>query len=114
MCSLKAVPVYRSDSRSVKTIKDSMRYLLKGESMIVFPDINYMDGYDEPSEIYSGFLYLGELYYKKTGAHLAFVPLVIDDEQKRVIDGKPVYVEDFRSERVCAAEHLKNAINSLS
>jgi len=114
MSSLQAVPVYRNDSQSIATFKNSMRYLLRGESLIVFPDINYMDGYDKPSEIYNGFLYLGEMYYKKTGIQLAFVPLIIDDEQKRIIDGTPVCITDFRTERDSAAETLKNAINIYS
>ncbi len=79
--------------------------------MIVFPDINYMDGYDKPSEIYSGFLYLGELFYKKTGNKLAFVPLIIDDLQKRIVDGIPVYITDFRKERDSAVQAIKNSIN---
>lgn len=111
MSSLQAVPVYRNDSRSIATLRNSMRYLLKGESMIVFPDINYMDGYDKPSEIYSGFLYLGELFYKKTGNKLAFVPLIIDDLQKRIVDGIPVYITDFRKERDSAVQAIKNSIN---
>ena len=112
MSSLRAVPVYRNDSQSIATFKNSMQYLLKGESIIVFPDINYTDGYDKPSEIYSGFLYLGEMYYKKTGVQLAFVPLIIDDERKCIVNGTPVCITDFRTERDSAAESLKNAVNT--
>lgn len=111
MSSLQAVPVYRNDSRTIATLKNSMQYLLKGESLIVFPDINYMDGYDKPSEIYNGFLYLGEMYYKKTGSKLPFVPLVIDDRQKRIVDGNHLFITDFRTERVPTAQMLKKAIN---
>lgn len=72
MRSLQAVPVYRNSIQSTKTLKQGLKYLLKNESLIVYPDIHYMDGYDKPSEIYDGFLYMGDMYLKKTGKAFRF------------------------------------------
>ena len=93
------------------TIKRGLAYLRKGESLIIYPDIHYMDGYDKPSEIYEGFLYIGELYYKKTGKMLSFVPLLIDDQNRHITAGQPVSITNYRQERTAAAEHLKEQIN---
>lgn len=111
MKSLQAVPVYREGLRSMTTIKQSLAYLLKGESLIVYPDIHYMDSYEKPSEIYEGFLYLGELYYKKTGKRLSFVPLLIDDENRRITAGASISITDYRTEGAVVAKQLKERIN---
>jgi len=111
MKSLQAVPVYRESVKSMATIKQGLKYLLKNESLIVYPDIHYMDGYDKPSEIYQGFLYIGELYYKKTGKKLSFIPLLIDDRNRCITSGEPISITNYREESAAAAEHLKAQIN---
>lgn len=111
MHSLQAVPVYRNSSQSIKTIKQGLKYLLKNESLIVYPDIDYTGNYGKPTEIYDGFLLLGDMYYKKTGKRLPFVPLVIDDEARTVTTMAPVCVTNFRKEGTGAAEYLKKVIN---
>jgi len=111
MKSLQGIPVYRNGSQSVSTLKCGLKYLLKGESLIVYPDIDYTGSYGTVSEIYDGFLFLGDLYYKKTGKKLSFVPLVIDDENRRITEDMPVCVSDYRKEGADAANYLKRAIN---
>lgn len=111
MHSLKAVPVYRGGLQSMTTVKTGVRYLMQGENLIVYPDIQYTDGYDQPSDIYDGFLYMGQLYFKKTGKPLSFVPLVIDDENRTITARQGVCVSDFRTDAPAAAAYLKQAIN---
>lgn len=111
MKSLQAVPVYRESLKSMTTIKQGMKYLCKGESLIVYPDIHYTDGYDQTSDIYDGFLYFGELYRKRTGKKLQFIPLRIDDEKRLITAGKPISIWDYRAERSKAVEHLMREIN---
>lgn len=112
--SLQGVPVYRCGIQSVTTIRTGLKYLLKNESLIVYPDVGYTDGYDKTSQIYDGFLYLGEQYYKKTGKQLAFVPLVIDDENRSITAGTPVRITNYRTEGAAAAEQLRLAINKTT
>lgn len=111
MASLQGVPVYRNGIASISTLKTGLKYLLKGESLIVYPDIDYTGNYGKPSEIYDGFLMLGDMYHQKTGKALPFVPLVIDDEHRHIIEEKAVCVSNFRKECADAADHLKKAIN---
>ena len=98
MSSLKAVPVFRSHSKGVTTFKESLKYLVKGESIIVYPDVDYRGDYSSVSDIYDGFLFLSELYKKKTGETLNFVPLFIDDESRKIIKREPVLIKDFNLE----------------
>ena len=109
--SIKAIPVYRGDSNSISTFKKSMECLLKNESIIVFPDIDYQASYDTVSDIYDGFLYLSVLYKKKTGKSLKFVPLFIDEENRVVKAREFITIEDYKNEVKDAKEYLIREIN---
>lgn len=93
----KFIPVYRGDDkRSYLTIKKAFEYINKGESLAVFPDKIYKAKYGEPSDIYSGFLVLEKLYYKKFNRHLNFVPLVLDDKNRQIIEKEPItFLDDI-------------------
>ena len=111
MRSLQGVPVYRNGTQAIATLKSGLKYLLKGESLIVYPDLDYTGSYDKPSEIYEGFLYMGELYHKKTGKTLRFIPLTVDDENRQIRSGSPVVLYNYRKEVQEAAMAIKQAIN---
>lgn len=111
MESLRGIPVYRNGVQSMSTLKCGLKFLLEGESLIVYPDIDYTGNYGKPSDIYDGFLFLGDLYLKKTGKELAFIPLLIDDDNHRITEGDAICITDFRKERAAAANYLKKAIN---
>ena len=93
MKSLGGIPVHRgTDADSMQTMRDSLSYLEKGESVIVYPDIEYTAGYETESEIYEGFLLLGQLYKRNTGKSLRFVPLYIDDTKKTIREYRHITV----------------------
>ena len=54
---------------------------------------------------------MGELYYKKTGKRLSFIPLIIDDQKRQIRAGEPVTLCNYRQERAAVAQKLKQAIN---
>ena len=108
--SLQSVPVYR-DSSSIKTMRSAMHYLQNGDSLIVWPDVNYTDGYDKPCEIYQGFLYLGEVYHKKTGKELPFIPLYINDSDRIISAGVPLVINQYAQDCESAVRELKQALN---
>ena len=110
---LKSVPVYRRSIDCVKTFRASVSYLEKGESVLVFPDVDYADENEENREIYDGFLYLSELYKRKTGKALKFIPIVIDDEYRILHEGEAVVIEDYKKEKDEAKERLRDAIFAL-
>lgn len=116
MKSAKFIPVYRGeDSRVFSTIKTAEKYLEQGQSIAVFPDINYSAKQDEASDIYSGFLLLEKSYYKKTGNHLNFVPVVFDDKNRKIIEEEPITFTDdkpFKEELETVKQELVTSINT--
>ena len=109
--SMKAIPVHR-DSQAIKTIRESLKWLQKGESVMVWPDVDYMAEYDKtPCEIYPGFLALGEMYLKRTGKELKFVPLFINDQARKIEVREPVIVNHFKADSEEGAKALAQRID---
>ena len=112
MRSLGAIAVHRGmDQRSMQTMRDALEYLKKGECVIVYPDIDYTSGYDSESELYEGFLLLGQLYKRDTGESLRFVPLYIDDTDRTVKEYRYITIDNFREEHTGASRYIRSAIN---
>ena len=110
--SIKAIPVYRDDGiNSTKTLKSALEYLKADESIIVYPDIDYTAGYEKESELYEGFLLLGQLYKRTTGKSLRFVPLYIDETTKTIKEYPHICIDKFRQERAEAYQYIKSSIN---
>ncbi len=107
----RAIPVFRGGADALRTLRTALRALEKGESVVVFPDIDYTDTGDTAGEIYDGFLYLGELYRRRTGDPLPFLPLAIDDESRTVTVKSPVFANRFRDERDRAREEIRTALS---
>ena len=91
--------------------KKAMEFLNKNESLIVYPDIEYTAGADQKSDIYDGFLFLGELYFKKTGKHLKFIPIYINEKTLSINECDPVVVDNFKKEKETAKNYLVEQIN---
>ncbi len=110
--SIEAIPVYRGGSDSMITFRRAMEYLERGESLAVFPDIDYTKDEDAPSEIYTGFLYLEKLYYRKTGRHLTFVTVAVNRGSKSITETGRVQFEsgDFKKELPRIAEKIHSLL----
>jgi hypothetical protein len=105
--------VYRGGSDSLVTFRKTLHYLEEGENVILFPDVEYTAGSDEASEIYSGFLYIDKLYYKKHGEHLDFIVLNLDDERKTITEGGTVRFTGevpYAEESVTVASEIKSIL----
>lgn len=111
--SAKGVPVYRDFTKMKQTFDIALDYLKKGESLIVYPDIEYTAGGDKVSDIYDGFLFLSELYRMSTGKDLRFVPVHINEEERILEEKEAAVIKNFRTDRKPTAEYLKYAINGL-
>ncbi len=109
---LQSVPVYRK-SNPIKTLKSSIKYLKKGESLIVYPDIDYKAGYGEISPIYDGFLILGEIYKRQTGKDLKFVPLYIDEKNRSIVEMGDVVISDYKKEFSLKKDEIVEKINGV-
>ena len=86
-----AVPVYRGKREILETMEESVRLLHDGESLLICPDKDYSSQKDEIGEIYTGFLHLEKLYWRDTGRHLAFIPLCVDRQKKRITAAEPLF-----------------------
>lgn len=107
--SARAIPVYRGGNDSIKTLRKSMEYLDKGESIMIYPDVDYTASADKASEIYTGFLFLDKLYYNKHKEHLDFVVVRLDTANKAIVEsGRARFAEngDFRKDMPSVAATL--------
>lgn len=114
--SMGAIPVYRQSLKVRVTFRQSMDALSKGESVILYPDINYVDTSDAPGEMYSGYLLMGQMYYKATGKKLSFVPLDIRMNKRAILLGDPVEFDGslpFQQERERCADAIKSELTKL-
>ncbi len=111
---IQAIPVYR-DRRAVITFKQSLAALTSGQSLLICPDINYTDTSPNIGEIYTGFLYLDKIYYKKTGQHLSFVPLYVNSEKRHICIGQAISfsTDDFSREKFSIVKQLKEEFARL-
>ncbi|WP_233711209.1 glycerol acyltransferase [Lederbergia citrisecunda] len=117
LSSGKGIPVYRGSKKIMNTMNLSVEALQKGESIVIFPDIDYQDSSSETKDLYDGFLYLEKYYYRKTRKHVCFVPLYASKMSRLVISGEKIYFtgeEDFLSERKVVLQKIKDNLNKLA
>lgn len=115
--SADVIPVYRGSRKIIKTMQISQEALLKGQDILIFPDIDYSNDSAETSDIYEGFLHLEKKYFKETGKHLTFIPIFSDRKNRLVRVGQEIRFtgeEKFIIERKQIARDLQNELNRLS
>lgn len=115
--AMRAIPVYRSSTQIIKTYRQSVSALLKGERLMIFPDVDYKSEEDGGVVFYEGFLLLDKYYQAKIGEPLDFVPLYVDAKKRRIVKGKPVCFEKGERNHIAAskdvAQRLIGAIEEL-
>ena len=114
--SLAGIPVYRKSLQVKKTFAESLECLKRGESVIIYPDVDYTSTDNEPGKLYSGFVLMGELYKKATGQNLQFVPLDVDMGRRALLVGNPITFDsgrEFNEERTRVAEALRGELAHL-
>ena len=85
--SVRGIPVYRQENagKSVCTIKQSVRALEEGDSILIFIDKDYTDTAEQSEgEIYKGFKTIDKLYNKRNGKHIPFVPVYANGKEARI------------------------------
>lgn len=101
--SARAIPVYRgADARkSITTIKNSVRALEAGDTLLVFPDVDYASEADQKGgEVYKGFVSVDKLYFRRNGERVKFVPVYMTE--KKVVIHSPVTFGDEPEEETIA------------
>lgn len=113
--SIEAIPVYRKNAQSIVTLKRAIKFLKMHENVILFPDIQYTADQNTETDIYNGFLLMEKMYYKETGRHLRFIPLVIDEENRKIIEKAPVRFKngDFKNQMPTIKEEIMRSIGCI-
>lgn len=113
----KGIPVYRGSRKILATIRESVDKLKDGESIIIFPDIDYTDSSATVKKLYEGFLFLEKYYYQETGNHLAFVPMYVSKRKRKIVVSEPIYFSGdlpFRAERKVIIQKIQERLNELA
>lgn len=99
------IGVYR-DSRIISTFKNTVKALQEGTNVVIFPECyepysNIVNSFQE------NFVDIAKLYYKRTGKALAFVPMYIAPNLKKMFIEKPFFYDmdsnmQDEKHRICA------------
>lgn len=117
--STNAIPVYRSNLRKLmKTFDLTMEALEEEDNILLFPENPNGMRYKNTGvgELYSGFAYLGSLYYKKTGKCITFYPLYASKKKRIISFGEGIKFKPNKSsriERVRISKALYDSMNEL-
>lgn len=66
------------------TLNQTVDALCRGESILLVPDIAYMDESPKAGKMYSGFVHLAKLYRIRTGKELSFYPTYTSREHRMI------------------------------
>jgi hypothetical protein len=92
--SLPYIPVYH-DQRIIVTMRESIKAMKKGDYLIIFPE--QPSGWLSHHEwINTGWLRLGELWYRASGRALKMYPVHIDRKGRKFVISKPVWYDPAR------------------
>ncbi len=111
----RTIPVWH-DSRILTTFKSTIKFLQDGTSVVIFPE--YDKKYNHILyEFQDRFVDIAQLYYRKTGMQLKFVPLYIAPKLKKMCLGKPIEYcaanpKEEERQRICS--YLKDEITSIA
>ena len=111
----RTIAVHR-DNRILSTFKESISKLKSGNILVIFPEQDKKHNHIV-YDFQEGFVDTAQLYYKRTGKQLSFVPLYIAPKLKKMYLGKPIrfspdapIVEERR--RIC--DYLMSEITDIA
>lgn len=92
LTSARAIPVFRGSKDILKTMRESVKSLCAGTSILICPDKDYESR--DAKEMYQGYLQLEKYYFRETNRHLRFVPVHLDHKRKRILISQGVFFEE--------------------
>ena len=112
---IKVIPSY-PDARLMKTLQYSMQCLDNDIAVSVYPEDSDNGYFDEMTHFFSGFVMLADMYYKKSGEDLPVFPVYYGRKKKKIVVGKPLYVQDLVKQGLSRdeiAEKFRLEVNKL-
>ena len=116
MHDIQAIPVYASSRRIRSTLDRSLELLLKGKSVLVFPENKERPLNEVLGDFSTGFLAMARLYYQKTRKAIAFLPVAVNNRVKGIKLGKPIRFDGrrpFLQEKLRLKGELERSIYAL-
>lgn len=104
------------DQRVRITIRNSIKVLEDDKAILIFPEDSNQGYFDVLTKFYSGFVILSEQYFKTHNEDLPIYPIYYSHILKRMVIGKPSYVQDLYKQglnREEVAQYFCNEVNSL-
>jgi len=111
------IPVYRESFKIFKTYKQSVESILKGYSIVIFPEEGQKKFSKYINDFYRGFVHLARKVYTEAGMKLSYYPVYIDRVKKKITIGKSeTYTGnfDYKEERERIVRHLLTSINDMA
>ena len=115
--SAAAIPVYRNSLKVRETFVQSIAALEDGESLLIFPDVNYTTVAGDTGRLYDGFLLLEQLWQRKTHNHVRFVPIHISTSRREMYIGAQVSFsgdKPFGEEKREIVERLEHIFDEMA
>lgn len=110
------IPVYRNSLKVRDTFKQTIEALRQGESVLIFPDVDYTSKEGNAGALYDGFLMLERMYFKEMGRHVSFVPLHINSGERKLLLGETISFREgipFKEEKDRVIQALQDALNDM-
>ena len=117
VCSTGAIPVYRNSLKVRETYQKSVKALEDGDQLLIFPDINYTEHAGDTGSLYEGFLLLEQLWSRKTGEHIRFVPVNVSVANKTLTVGKGISFpgeKPYREEKDLVVKQIEEAMDDMA
>lgn len=117
VCSTGAIPVYRNSLKVRETYQQSIKALEEGDRLVIFPDVNYAEKTGETGALYEGFLLLEQLWNRKNGGHIQFVPVNASVTNKTLTIGRAVSFpgeKPYREEKDQIVKRLAASLDDMA
>ncbi len=116
MRDIGAVPVYQYSRRIAATVQRSLELMLRGKTLLVFPEDSTRPLNAAICEFCTGFIHLAKLFYEKTKSVVEFLPVAVNEKRRRIIVGKPIEFDvcvPFPAEKARLKRELEQTITEL-
>ncbi len=110
MRALGCIPVHRGGGQGLTTLRESLLALEAGQRIIIYPDMDYADTSGTVKALYSGYLLLAQMYERRQGKALAFVP--VGTSKRCIHTGAPIYAQPGES-REALGERVRRGLAAL-
>ena len=115
--SAASIPVYRNSLKVRETFSQSLTALDGGDSLLIFPDVDYTAETGDTGRLYDGFLLLEQMWFRKTHEHVRFVPLHIGTHRCEMVISEPISFsgdKPFKAEMQEIAAQLESIFDEMA